>query len=153
MTKLAHLMKRFVTSLDHRDLLQFEIDVAQNVLTHLEFGIWSQMSLPDKKHSITVHRRFLDLMPNAEIGAVRASLLHDVGKTKSNLGTFLRVVATVVGKKGTRFSRYHDHEAIGAQMLREIGSEEITCRLVAGSIDSDSNWAKYVEALRSADDI
>jgi cytochrome c553 len=39
-------------------------------------------------------------------------------------------------------------------MLREIGSEETTWRLVAGSIsDDDINLAKYIAALRSADDI
>jgi hypothetical protein len=112
------------------------------------------MSLSDKKHSITVHRRFSDLLPSAEIAAVRASLLHDVGKTKSNLGVLSRVVATILGSKGKRFSQYHDHEALGAQMLREIGSEETTWRLVAGSIsDDDINLAKYIAALRSADDI
>jgi hypothetical protein len=93
-------------------------------------------------------------MPSAEIAAVRASLLHDVGKTKSNLGVLSRVVATILGSKGKRFSQYHDHEALGAQMLREIGSEETTWRLVAGSIsDDDINLAKYIAALRSADDI
>ncbi|MFM7494077.1 MAG: hypothetical protein ACKO2A_09240, partial [Acidimicrobiaceae bacterium] len=115
-------MKRFATSLDRRDLSQFAIDSARAVLAPREFELWSQMSLSDKKHSITVHRRFSDLMPNAEIAAVRASLLHDVGKTKSNLGVLSRVVATILGSKGKRFSQYHDHEAIGAQMLREIGS-------------------------------
>ena len=82
MTKVAHLVKRFVISLDRRDLSEFDIDSARAVLAPREFELWSQMSLPDKKHSLTVHRRFLDLMPNAEIAAVRASMLHDVGKTK-----------------------------------------------------------------------
>ncbi len=154
MTKLVHLVKRFFTSLDRRDLSQSEIDSARAVLTPREFELWSHMSLSDKKHSITVRRRFLYLMPSAETAAVRASLLHDVGKTKSNLGVLLRVVATILGSKGKRFSQYHDHEAIGAQMLREIGSAETTCRLVAGSInDDDSSLAKYIAALRSADDI
>ena len=154
MTKLVHLVKRFATSLDRRDLSQFEIDSARAVLTPREFELWFQMSLSDKKHSLTVHRRFSDLMPNAEIAAVRASLLHDVGKTKSNLGVLSRVVATIIGSRGKRFSQYHDHEALGAQMLREIGSEETTCQLVAGLIsDDDSSLAKYIAALRSADDI
>jgi hypothetical protein len=154
MTKVVHLVKRFVISLDRRDLSEFDIDSARAVLAPREFELWSQMSLPDKKHSLTVHSRFLDLMPNAEIAAVRASLLHDVGKTKSNLGVLSRVIATILGSRGKRFSQYHDHEAIGAQMLREIGSEETTCRLVAGSVsDDDSSLAKYIVALQSADDI
>jgi hypothetical protein len=154
MTQLLHLVKRFVTSLNRRDLSQFEIDSVRVVLTLREFELWSQMSLPDKRHSLVVRKRFLGLMPNAETAAVRASLLHDVGKTKSNLGVFSRVFATIVGSRGERFSQYHDHEALGAQMLREIGSEETTFRLVAGSIDEhQGDLAKYILALRSADDI
>lgn len=154
MTKFVHLVKRFATSLDRRDLSQFEIDSARAVLAPREFELWSQMSLSDKKHSLTVHKRFLNLMPMAEPAAVRASLLHDVGKTKSNLGVFSRVVATIVGSKGKRFSQYHDHELIGAEMLRKIGSHETTCRLVGGSLDeNEGDLNKYFAALRSADEI
>jgi 3,4-dihydroxy 2-butanone 4-phosphate synthase/GTP cyclohydrolase II len=43
---------------------------------------------------------------------------------------------------------------VGAQMLREIGSEEVTCRLVSGAIGKDEGLlSKYIVALRSADDI
>jgi hypothetical protein len=39
-------------------------------------------------------------------------------------------------------------------MLREIGSEEVTCRLVSGAIGKDEGLlSKYIVALRSADDI
>lgn len=154
MTQLLHLVKRFFTSLDRREHSQVEIDSARVVLTPSEFELWSQMSLSDRRHSLIVRKRFLDLMPNAEIAAVRASLLHDVGKTKSNLGVVSRVFATILGRAGERFSQYHDHEAIGARMLREIGSEETTVRLVAGSLDGDDgDLAKYLMALRSADEI
>ena len=154
MNKVLHLAKRFISSLDRRELSQHEIDSVIATLAPREFELWSQMSLIDKKHSVVVRRRFLNLMPSAELGAVRASLLHDVGKVKSNLGVLPRVVATVIGSRGKRFSLYHDHESIGAQMLREIGSEEMTCRLVSGAIGKDEGLlSKYIVALRSADDI
>ena len=39
-------------------------------------------------------------------------------------------------------------------MLREIGSEEMTYRLVSGAIGKDEGLlSKYIVALRSADDI
>ncbi len=154
MNKVLHLAKRFIRSLDRYELSQHEIDSVIATLTPREFELWSQMSLIDKKHSVVVRRRFLNLMPSAELGAVRASLLHDVGKIKSNLGVLARVVATVIGSRGERFSLYHDHESIGAQMLREIDSEEITCRLVSCAIGKDEGLlSKYIVALRSADDI
>lgn len=154
MNKISHLAKRFVSALDQRKMSQQEIESVRVVLLPPEFELWSQMSLIDKKHSVVVRRRFLNIVPSAELGAVRASILHDVGKIKSNLSVVARVVATVVGSRGARFSLYHDHEAIGAQMLREIGSEEMTCRLVSGAIGKDEGLlSKYIVALRSADDI
>ncbi|MFM9119564.1 MAG: hypothetical protein ACKOQT_04485, partial [Acidimicrobiaceae bacterium] len=120
MKKLVHLVKRFATSLDRRDLSQFAIDSARAVLAPREFELWSQMSLSDKKHSITVHRRFSDLMPNAEIAAVRASLLHDVGKTKSNLGVFSLVVEKFVGSIVILFSIFHYIVLIGSEIIRKI---------------------------------
>lgn len=154
MNKISHLAKRFVSALDQRKMSQQGIESVRVVLLPPEFELWSQMSLIDKKHSVVVRRRFLNIVPSAELGAVRASILHDVGKIKSNLSVVARVVATVVGSRGARFSLYHDHEAIGAQMLREIGSEEMTCRLVSGAIGKDEGLlSKYIVALRSADDI
>lgn len=68
-----------------------------------------------------------------------AVLLHDVGKVQSQLGTFGRVFATLVGKfvrpetpktwqhlsglRG-RLGRYLCHSSIGAEMLREVNSDE-----------------------------
>ena len=154
MNNISHLVKRFVSALDQREISQHEIKSVRDALSSREFELWSTMPLIDKKHSVVVMQRFLKVMPDAESLAVRASLLHDVGKIKSNLSVVTRVVATVVGSRGARFSLYHDHEAIGAQMLREIGSEEMTCRLVSGAIGKDEGLlSKYIVALRSADDI
>ena len=58
------------------------------------------------------------------------ALLHDIGKLDSDLGTAGRVVATVVGPRTARFRRYHDHERIGADMLKVAGSSPVTVDLV-----------------------
>ncbi len=60
------------------------------------------------------------------------ALLHDIGKLDSGLGTFGRVVATVVGPRTDRFRRYHDHERIGADLLAAAGSSAATLELVQG---------------------
>ena len=154
MSNVFHLAKRFVGALDRRELSQHEIKSVSAILLPREFELWSAMPLIDKKHSVVVMRRFVDRLPNAEVAAVRASLLHDVGKTKANLGVAMRVLATVAGSRGVRFSLYHDHEAIGGQMLRHIGSDETTWRLVAGEIgDDESRLLQVVKALRAADEI
>ena len=64
-----------------------------------------------------------------------AALLHDIGKTVSDLGWFMRIAATVCGPRGAAFAMYHDHETIGAQMLQGK-SEQRTIDLVAGTVDN-----------------
>lgn len=105
----------------------------------------------DQRHSIVVMRRFRVLRPNATLPEIRAALLHDVGKIESNLGVFGRVIATVVGPRGRRFTNYHEHEQIGSQMLRKINSELVTILLVAGA--PDSLLVEALKILRDADNI
>ena len=125
----------------------------RKVLLPKEYELWLDMPLIDKKHSVVVMRRFLSRAQQTEVTAIRAALLHDVGKTKSDLGIFDRILATVVGRRVKKYQIYHDHEAIGAQMLREIGSDEATCRLVSGLTVNDADDASVLRALRDADDI
>jgi predicted methyltransferase len=85
--------------------------------------------------------------PPAKRTEQAAALLHDVGKTVSGLGWFMRIIATIVGSRGLTFSLYHDHENIGAQMLQGI-SEQRTIDLVGGAVDD-----VVMVALRNADNI
>ena len=57
--------------------------------------------------------------------------LHDVGKIECGLGTFGRVVATLVGPRTAAFTAYHDHEDIGAAMAKAVGSDPATVELIA----------------------
>ena len=151
MSNVFHLAKRFVGALDQRKISQHEIKSVRDALSSREFELWSTMPLIDKKHSVVVMRRFVDRLPNAEVAAVRASLLHDVGKTASNLGVMQRVIATLVGRISKSFSDYQEHEQIGAQMLQKIDSHEITWQLVAG--ESKPELQTALQALRQADNI
>ena len=73
------------------------------------------------------------------------ALLHDVGKTASGFGTFGRVVATIAGPRTDRFRRYHDHEAIGADMAVTVGSDPVTIDLIRGE-------GPAADDLQAADD-
>lgn len=151
MKQFLHLARRFASSLNRR--LPGADDVAW-VRSHLlpsEEALWSRMSPADRRHSIVVARRFVelvgknseDLVPRAEVAG---ALLHDVGKLVSGLGTFSRVVATIVGPRGRRFAQYHDHERIGVELLRSADSDPVTLALVVGE-------GRSAEALRAADAI
>ena len=80
----------------------------------------------------TVARRFVARRPDATRAEIAGALLHDVGKLECRLGTFQRVAATIVGPVTPRFRAYHDHEAIGARMAADAGSDPATVELIAG---------------------
>jgi hypothetical protein len=153
MTSAVHLAKRFFGALGRAPIGESQIELVQTTLLDSEFALWSAMMPMDKKHSIKVMSRFMQIYPQATATQVRASLLHDVGKLESNLSVFARVLATIVGERGSRFAKYHAHEKIGAQMLRQAGSDEETWQLVAGEVSESSQLRTVLAALRQADDI
>jgi putative nucleotidyltransferase with HDIG domain len=118
---------------------------ARSWLTDGEAALWSSMPTSDRRHSIEVARRFVQRHPEASRSEIAGALLHDVGKTKSGLGTVGRVFATVVGPRTTRFRRYHDHEAIGAEMAASVGSDPATVALIRGE-------GPAADSLQAADD-
>ena len=153
MTSPLHLAKRFFGALGRTPIGDSQIALVQTTLLDSEFALWSAMMPMDKKHSIKVMSRFMQIYPQATATQVRASLLHDVGTLESNLSVFERVLATIVGERGSRFAKYHAHEKIGAQMLRQAGSDEETWQLVAGEVSDSPQLRTVLAALRQADDI
>jgi hypothetical protein len=105
------------------------------------------MQYRDQRHSIAVLGRFDNLAPTARQSERAAALLHDVGKNISGLGFLSRVVATVVGPRNRRFAEYHNHEALGADLL-SLSSDPRTVELVRGAAVDDVSLL-----LRAADDI
>ena len=130
--RVVHLAKRFFTSLPNTPPSDADEQWAAAHLLDGERRLWSQMSNQDRRHSAAVARRFVERRPAATRAEVAGALLHDVGKISCGLGTFGRVVATLMGPRTERFALYHDHEAIGAQMVLVAGGEAATVELVAG---------------------
>ena len=148
MSKISHLAKRFVLSLVPAQVQEIERQWVHSVLTPSEFDLWNKMMAQDRRHSVLVGRRFVKYRPSSNSAEIAGALLHDVGKSAARLGTLARVIATLVGSRTNRFRQYHDHEAIGAAMLRSIGSDEITIVMVEGSCVGELK-----NALNRADDI
>ena len=147
-----HLIKRLATSLPRTPPSVDDETWVSAQLNPGEQGLWDRLSIPDRRHAILVARRLIDrLVPVAPGRAVvAAALLHDVGKLRSGLGTWSRVAATLIGPRGRRFRDYHDHEAIGAEMLSIAGSEAVPLALV-GRLDGAP--VTLIDALTWADDI
>jgi len=148
LSNIMHLIKRFVLSLVPSQVREIERRWVQSILVVEEFELWSNMMAQDRRHSVMVGRRFVLHRPHASHSEIAGALLHDVGKSAARLGTLARVLATVVGPRTSRFSQYHDHEQIGATMLRSIGSDELTISMVEGSCEGELR-----QALNRADDI
>ncbi len=130
-TKVWHLAARFVTSLPPTPpSVDDEVWVDEHLLAG-ERTLWVQLSNQDRRHSAAVARRFVAARPVATRAEVAGAILHDVGKIECGLGTFGRVVATLVGPRTASFAAYHDHEDIGAAMAAAVGSDPATVELIA----------------------
>jgi len=129
----GHLLKRFWGSLNRRAIPEPELSLVATILTSKELTLWRTMSVQDQRHSIVVLSRYRDLRPTEDKRELSAVLLHDVGKTVSDLSTVSRVFATVCGRRGKRFREYHDHEALGAVLADRAGSDPLTVDMIRGT--------------------
>ena len=143
---VAHLARRFVTSLSTAQPSTEDAAWAESWLAPAEVELWRRMASQDRRHAVVVARRFVDRRSGAQRAEVAGALLHDVGKVESGLGTFGRVAATVLGPRTARFRNYHDHESIGARLAEAAGSDPVTVALIAGCGAAAAD-------LRSADDL
>jgi hypothetical protein len=129
--KVWHLAARFVTSLPPTPpSVADEVWVEDHLLPG-ERELWVQLTNQDRRHSVAVARRFVAARPDATRAEIAGAILHDVGKIECGLGTFGRVMATLVGPRTDAFRAYHDHEQIGAELARRAGSESPTVELIA----------------------
>lgn len=129
--RVWHLAARFVTSLSPAPpSVDDEVWVDRHLLPG-ERGLWVRLSNQDRRHSAAVGRRFAARRPGATREEIAGAILHDVGKIECGLGTFGRVVATLVGPVTESFRAYHDHEEIGAELAAAAGSDAVTVELIA----------------------
>lgn len=124
---LIHLARRFFQSILDQGPDAAEEDWLLGMLSEAEADLYRQMSAVDRSHALRSAR-----CPALADDAQRvAAALHDVGKIQADLATWARVGATVVGivlpglLRG-RWAEYQDHPRLGAAMLRDAGSAEIT---------------------------
>ena len=143
-----HLCRRFVSSVFSRRIYEVELAEVQSILSMSEMGLWMKYQNVDKRHSLVVLHRLNELMPTADRDAQAAALLHDIGKSQSQLGVLRRVVATIVGPRTQQFSQYYRHEEIGIGLLENAGCSDVTISLLKGVGD-----AQVIAALAAADNM
>lgn len=143
---VTHLARRLFGSFDRRVIGETDLREVDAILDSHERALWQSMRIEDRRHSLIVLRRFVRIFPNPTRAILAGVLLHDVGKTVSDLGPWRRVIATLCGPRGRRFRAYHDHESIGAVMAAQNGSAALTVEIIKGTCP-----AEILDALRRAD--
>jgi hypothetical protein len=124
------------------------------------------MSGADRRHAVGVARRTAQALgPDAATRPVlAAALLHDVGKVESGFGPIRRSLATVAGgvvghhraaRWDNRVGRYLTHDAIGAALLSDAGSDPLTVAWAREHHMPPDRWSvprPIAIALKDADD-
>lgn len=155
MASVWHLAKRFFGSLAPGGPPAADESWACGWLTEPEAALWGRMSGPDRRHAVGVAK--VVAAADAQRPLVAAALLHDVGKIDAGLGTFGRVVATVLDRRegDGRFARYRRHDAIGAALLEAAGSDPLVVAWAAEHHTPAERWSvphAAGELLKRADD-
>jgi len=155
-----HLARRFVGSLRPGGPAPADEAWARAQLVPGEQAVWDRMSGADRRHAAGVARQVAaDLAAPRPV--VAAALLHDCGKVVSGLGTFARVVATLVAaavgrdRPTGRIGQYLRHPELGAELLRRAGSDPLTVAWAAEHHLPPDRWTLPPEvafALKAADD-
>jgi len=167
----VHRARRFFGSLWPKGPAEDDERWARSHLLAGEEQLWDRMSGPDRRHALGVARRVeVALGEEATRPVLAAALLHDVGKTVADLGTYGRVVATLSGAitgadthalwvEGSGFTRkvglYLTYPALGADLLRLAGSDELTVAWAREHHEPEDRWTVPVDlgrVLSEADD-
>ena len=146
-----------------------------------ELDLWRRMSDADRRHAVGVARRVESVLGGPDgpelvavaVGGVApllaAALLHDVGKVRCGLGTFGRVVATLLGAVAPgrtagwsdrggargRIGLYLRHPEEGAALLSEAGSDPLTVAWATEHHRPEGRWTvdrRLADVLHAADD-
>lgn len=119
-----HLIRRFFDFLTAQPLTPLEQEHVRDLLAPDLARVFFSQRSEDQRHALEVQRRVGDAHPIAE-----AALLHDIGKSRSNIGAIPRSLATLCGGLGLPtpqpWTRYLDHGPHGAEMLEMLQASDL----------------------------
>jgi hypothetical protein len=150
-----HLVRRFFGVLASRPLEPRAQDYVNSVLPPKQAALFWEQDPVDQRHAYDVAQRVRSRIDD-DAAAIRAALLHDVGKRHSRLGPVSRSLATVLDGCGlpipTDWRRYRDHGDLGAADLEAIGADELAVAFARGAKPGGNISADVWQVLREADD-
>lgn len=124
---LGHLTSRFFEVVSARPLQEAEAEEVRSLLTPGQSWLFFSQSGADQRHGYEAGQ--VARTGGLDIAAVRAALLHDIGKRHAGLGVLGRTFASLAIKArlplATRWRLYRDHGRIGSGELHAVGSEQL----------------------------
>lgn len=167
----THLVKRFFGSLVPGGPAAVDDAWARTFLLEREQPLWDRMCNVDRRHSVAVAKEVERSLGNeASRPVLAAALLHDVGKSVSELRTYGRVVATLSAKVAgydmalawtetrgftRRVGLYLEHPRLGGDLLALAGSDPLTEAWTREHHLPEEEWTiptALAQALKAADD-
>lgn len=128
LSDIKHLIARFFGHVFAKPPTAAEAAIVNTFLSERERIVWWRQPVGDQRHALLAAHHVLANLPENR-SAVRAALLHDLGKRHCRLGAIGRSVATVVGALGLpqlgRFEVYLNHGQLGAAELETLGAEPL----------------------------
>jgi len=119
-----HLMRRFFGFLFAMRLMPSEQQQVRDALDPGLARLFFAQRFEDQRHGFTVYQRV-----GGRANLAQAALLHDIGKTESDLGALERSLATLWDGLGRptsgRWQSYLAHGGSGARMLEEIDADSL----------------------------
>lgn len=124
----GHLTRRFFDVILARPLDGEDRHEIDGWLSTEEAALFYAQSQADQRHGYTAASAIRAEAPSDTI-ALRAALLHDVGKRHARLGVLGRVLASIlilarIPLRG-RLALYRDHGETGADELERLGAEPL----------------------------
>lgn len=128
LSDIKHLVARFFGHVFSKPPTPDEATIVNTFLSERERILWWRQPVGDQRHALLAAHHVLANLPDHR-SAVRAALLHDLGKRHCRLGAVGRSVATVIGATGMpqrgRIEAYLNHGRLGAAELETLGAESL----------------------------
>lgn len=131
-TSIRHLARRTIESIGSHEPSRFDAAWVRTLLTDEEHLLWDRLHPRDRRHSVGVARRFVQLEPNAPDTAVAGALLHDIGKVDASGSIIVRILATLCGPRTSSMRRLVNHERHGLELLHQVEAHPLTIETASG---------------------
>lgn len=148
-----HLVRRFFGFVTATPLSPTEQAAIHSELPGRLAGLFFAQRSEDQRHALEVYSR-----ASNDPALCHAALLHDIGKTDSDLGAIGRALATIWSGTSLpvwgRWRTYIDHGRVGADVLEAFGADSLAVAFTRHHPDSAPSGVDPVawDRLTAADE-